>query len=217
MGAYLNTHFLIAFNALFIALLIGGAGWYSAELRSSLEYRIKEHIESTRAHMGELAILTDSNNADELTERIIADCPRRSDFESLLPNLAKLGPRELLQTQQLFESCGPFYSERKALMVAQLEREYNALEQDLEYLHALRDLTPNESAYKQWAELISRERERSAFLNEQTELQRGIIQLLIEGASREKLAELTLRAQSVAESLVVTDVQIDAIRGELVP
>jgi hypothetical protein len=215
MNTYLTTHLAIALNALVLALILVGSGWYYASARSALEDEVELHMSTTLTHMDELAVLTDSNGANELTERIIEDCPRRVDFENLLTNLGRLTPRELITTQQLFESCGSFYAERKALMVAQLENEYASLKQDITYLSKLRDLTQEEAGYAKWEELIGKERERSAYLYEQTGLQRDILRHLIEGNKASQINELATEAQAVSESLMVIDLQIDAMRGEL--
>lgn len=217
MNSYLNTHLIIAVNALALALILGFVAWYMHTEQNSLEHALMRHMKETVLHIEELAELTDRNGADALTERIIADCPRRPEFEALLPRLSTASPKELISTQQLFESCGSFHAERKAIMVAQMQREYEALEQDLAYLAFVRDLTQEESNLTTWKELIRLEEERSAFLFEQTELQSEILTLLINRDSAQKVSERALQAQNVAESLSVTDAQIDSLRASLIP
>jgi uncharacterized membrane-anchored protein YhcB (DUF1043 family) len=217
MNSYLNMHFIIAVNALVLALMIGFVAWYMHAEQNNLEYSLVSHMKETALHIEELAELTDRNGADALTERIIVDCPRRPEFEALLPRLSSASPKELISTQQLFESCGSFHAERKAIMVAQMQREYESLEQDLAYLALVRDLTPEESKLQAWRELIRLEEERSAFLFEQTELQSDILTLLINRDSAQKVSERAEQAKNVAESLTVTDAQIDALRASLIP
>ncbi len=217
MNTYLTAHFVIALNALILALLVSFSAWYLDMQGDTLENALTLHIEATRERISYLAELTDRNGADALTERIITDCPRRSEFEALLSRLGTLSPKELLTTQQLFESCGPFYAERKAIMVAQLTREYEALTVDLQYLEALRDLSHDESELSLWAELLKHEEERSAFLFEQTELQSDILTLLINGGSPKEVQDKAAQARNVAESLTVTDARIDSLRASLIP
>ena len=69
-----------------------------------------------------------------MVAKIISDCPNRVKFETLLDTLATLKHNDLVRTQQLFESCGSFYSERKAVMVSRLERELDVLKDNIAFL-----------------------------------------------------------------------------------
>lgn len=215
MKAYLTTHLTVALHALIVVSVILCSAWYVDNSREHVEREIVNRISTTKAHIIELAEITDRNGADELTERIITDCPRRTEFETLLNALSTSNKRELLSVQQLFESCGSFFAERKAFMVAELSREYTLLLSDLELLSILRDLTPQELALKEWNSLIELETERSSFLSEQTSIQAEIIKLLIEGGNTTRIQELVRQAQDVSQSLTVTDTQIDLLRGKL--
>jgi hypothetical protein len=215
MKAYLTTHLMVAAHALIIAVVALSAAWYVDNALWKTESQIVGRIQETLAEITTLADLTDRNGADALTERIITDCPRRTEFENLLSGLAGATRKDLLAAQQLFESCGAFHAERKAFMVAQLERELALLSSNLDLLSSIRDLTPVEVGYTSWAELVELEKVRSAFLTEQTELQADIIRLLIEGESAQTITELVRQAQNVSESLIVTDAQIDQLRSKL--
>ncbi len=216
MKNFLNMHLYIALNAIiFVGILLIGS-WYIHHTNKQLTHSITTHLTDAQSKLIELATLTDSNGANEFVRTIISDCPRRADFESYLSRLGTQNTRDLLITQQLFESCGAFYAERKALMVSEMEREYEKIMLDLTYLKELRDLRPEESSYRTWNELIRLERERSAFLTEQTELQEDIIRLLIEGNNAPVVNERVKQAQNIAESLTVTDAHIDALRSELI-
>jgi DNA anti-recombination protein RmuC len=74
--------------------------------------RIQAEVTSIEEKMRTLADLTDRNGADESISRIVADCPRRSEYESLLNSLATLQKRDLIAIQNLHESCGSFYAEQ---------------------------------------------------------------------------------------------------------
>jgi hypothetical protein len=216
MNNYLNIHLYIALNAIIIVFVLLVGSWYIHYTNEQLVRSITTHLTEAQTKLVELATLTDSNGANEFVLTIISDCPRRTDFESYLSRLGTQNTRDLLTTQQLFESCGAFYAERKALMVSEMEREYEKMLVDLTYLKELRDLTPDETAYQRWYELIRLERERSAFLTEQTALQEDIIRLLIEGNSAALVGERVRHAQNIAESLTVTDAHIDTLRSELI-
>ncbi len=215
MKAYLTTHLTVAFHALIVVSVILFSAWYVDNSREHIEREVMNRISTTENHIIELATITDRNGADALTERIITDCPRRAEFETLLNALNTANKRELLSAQQLFESCGSFFAERKAFMVAELSREYTLLVSDLELLRMLRDLTPQELALKDWNALIALETERSSFLTEQTTIQAEIIKLLIEGGNTTRIQELVRQAQDVSQSLTITDTQIDLLRGKL--
>ncbi len=215
MKNFLTTHLYIALNAIIFAVLLIVGGWYMHYTNDHLVRTIKTHIDHSLKTLSELATLTDGNSANEFVLGILSDCPRREDFEAHLTRLGTQNMKELLATQQLFESCGSFYAERKALMVSELEHEFQKIVLDLEYLKKLRDLKPEENEYLRWGELVRLERERSSFLMEQTKLQADIIHLLITGNSASVVQERVRQAQNIAESLTVTDAQIDALRTDL--
>lgn len=215
MKAYLTSHLAVALHALVIGVVVALSAWYIDYSRAQIEMAVHERIVATTEHIMSLALVTDRNGADELTERIVSDCPRRTEFENLLNMLNTATRKDLISAQQLFESCGSFYAERKALMVAQLEREYTLLENDLALLNILRDLTPEEEALRTWKEIVELEIMRSSLLSEQTALQADIIRLLIEGSASSRIQELVRQAQELGQSLSVTDAQIDALRTNI--
>lgn len=216
MRSYITTHLTIALLAFVIAILIVGSAWYIDTALENVETRLESNISASHAKLSELAIMTDRNAADVLTEQIITDCARRSEFENLLNTLGSASQRELLSAQNLFESCGSFYAERKALMVAQLEREYQGLLSTMALVRELRDLTAEEDRLTQWGTLVELEQTRSNFLNEQTSIQSEIITLLIDDRAQSRITELVRQAQNINESLKVTDAQIDKIRLTLI-
>jgi hypothetical protein len=215
MKAQLTLHTHIALSALVCVLALVVSAWYINRTFADMEHMLEERINERVRTLGSLAEITDRNGADPLTESIIGDCPRRGEFENLLNNLGTATRRDLMATQQLFESCGAFYAERKALMVAELKRQYEAVEESLALLTEIRDLTHEERMLTSWKELIALEAARSASLTEQTEIQAEIITLLIAGAPAEQIRERAQEAQNIAESLSVEDANIDTLRKSL--
>lgn len=215
MKAYLTTHLAVALHACIFVCVVIMSAWYVSATQKSVEVGLSTRINGTTERIQTLAELTDRNEADALTERIITDCPRRAEFDEMLNTLGSATRKELMSVQQLFDSCGAFYAERKALMVAQLQREFELLTSDLALMATLRDLSHHETQLSRWNDLILLEGERSAFLTEQTQIQSDIISLLIEGGSRERINELVRQAENVSQSLIVTDARIDALRSEL--
>ncbi len=216
MKSYLSTHLLIALNTLMLALIMTGAAWYIHSTKEHSLMLLTSYIQTNTATISELAELTDRNGADELTAQIISDCPRRTDFENQLNSLGSASKKELLSVQQLFESCGAFYAERKALMVSRLEQVYTVLSNNLNLLETMRDLSGEERLLYGWKKLIELEKTRSSLLTEQTSIQENIIMLLIQGTeTRARITKLVEEAQNVNDSLSITDVQIDELRLSL--
>lgn len=217
MKAFLNTRILVSIHLLIVAAVVVVGAWsvYSAE--SDFRDAVTKNIERQVALLEFLAVETDRNGADEVVASIITDCPRRGQFEELLGRLATLNRQELITAQQLFESCGGYYAERKAIMVSRLEREYEVLEDNVALLSLLDEDHELVDSSAAWGELVAMERERSSLLAEQVLLQRDIINLLITGKNvlSSEMQVLTNRAQNVAELLSVTGTQIDAKRIEL--
>jgi hypothetical protein len=213
MRSYLTSHLAIALHAVIIAIVFMGASWYASRAVEDLEHTLLGQIDLHVKELQKLAVLTDQNGADAVTERVIRDCPRRPEFESLLNTLSTASKKQLIDVQQLFESCGAFFAERKALMVVGLEREYAALENALVLLKELRELSPQEQTLGKWADLIELEQTKSDNLTEQTTIQAEIISVLIEKDRFDpRIAELMRRAQAINESLNTTDKMIDAVR-----
>jgi hypothetical protein len=208
MRAYLSTHLSVALHAVVIAVVIIGAAWYIDHSRKETERALINRVDATVARIIELAVMT---------EKIVVDCPRRVEFENSLQSLGTASRKDLITAQQLFESCGAFFAERKALMVAQLEREYATLESYLSLLGTVRDLTPREAGHYRWKDIVQLEQKRSALLIEQTSIQGEIISLLIEGGNGARINELVRHAQTVGLSITSTDTEIDTLRVVITP
>ncbi len=216
MKNYLTEHLLIAGNALLLAAIIALSAWTIENTKANTLSLLQSNIETQVTHITELAELTDRNGADAVTEEIISDCPRRVEFENQLMRLDSATKRELITIQQLFESCGTFFAERKALMVSRLEREFLSLKNDLALLSTIRDLSSNEEKLKEWEKLIELEKTRSALLAEQTAIQEKIISLLMSDTNvTVEINVLVREAQNVSQSLSVTGAQIDTLTKEL--
>jgi len=198
--------------------MLCGAAWYIHAAQSSFEKGVFSNIERQRTLVADLATITDSNGADEITAAVISDCPNRIEFENYLGRLNSLSKKDLLTTQQLFNSCGSFYAERKALMVSRLEREYAVLVDNITLLEALHDVDAATRKTLRFKELIDFEKNRSSSLTDQTRIQSEIISLLIAGSSgaNARITVLLDQAQEIAQSLGVLNKQIDDLRGELV-
>jgi len=217
MERFLNIHYILGVNLVIIAIVVAFSAFINHKINNDLRVGILANIDRQEILLAELATVTDRNGADTITESIIIDCPRRTEFENLLGVLGNSSHLKLLDTQQLFESCGGFYSERKALMVSRLNREYQILEDNVLLLKKLDSSTEEDFKLAGWRRLVEMEQKRSDLLQEQLEIQQNIITLLIAGNSvnSKNVVDAAGRAGGVNESLIVLDQQIDIARDEL--
>ena len=215
----IHIHILISFILLGIALVFVGGAWFVHHNQRAMEAEVHTMLTEELEYMRTLAEITDQNGADDITEIIISDCPRRSEYEELLNSLATLTKRDLIAVQTLRESCGSFYSERKALMVSKLEREFTQYTKLLTLLATLTERDIELYHEKEWEEIVSLEKSRSTALRDQERLQSEIITALISGESVQSVQVTTLArdAQDINELLVVYNQRIDEIRARVAP
>jgi uncharacterized protein YutE (UPF0331/DUF86 family) len=218
MKSFLSSHIIISSQALILALFITCTGWYIHREQIKVHESIVKMIDNQVSRISELARITDSNGADEIISTIVTDCKSRNEFESYLVHLNTASRKELLEAQQLFNVCGGFYAERKALMVSKLDREYKILTDYVALLSKLGDLDQRIQANRKWEEVINLENTRSSLLNEQVDIQEKIISLLIknEPNTKKDVTDLLHRADEINQSLMVTDKQVDEVRNALV-
>lgn len=168
-----------------------------------------------------IADLAKQSGADEITEQIVVDCSatERQRFESLLDKLsANITRAELLELDGLFFSCGSFFADRKAVMVARLIREV-AVYRDYIALRnrVLTTDTVGEERVLLWQRIADDELLLSGDFNKLVDLQRDIIMALLAGKSRDS-AEITETLQAVTETrnnMTVRIQQIENTRAEL--
>lgn len=199
-------------------VLIAGSimlgSWVAHTNQKDVERMIRERITAQEKIMLTLATLTDHNGADETIENIVGDCSRREEYETLLVSLEKLSKKDLVSTQNLFESCGSYYAERKALMVGKLEREFQSYEDFVTLLKELRDDSEVSRNINIWREMVELEKNRSTLLSDQSQIQSNIITLLISGstATSKDVVLLVREAGEMGELLSVGDHKIDELR-----
>ncbi len=212
MKQYIQEHFAISMHALIVAILLVATAWYVDTTTDEIDSQLTGRIQEYEASLRELTEITDRNGIDESAPKILQDCQRRQEFEDLLGRLGTLQKKDLILVQQLFESCGAFYAEQKALMVWRIDEIYTKLASDLVLLETVRDLTEEEKELRAWEQIVTLEKTRSEYLLEQASLQELIISALIASAPSVEISDLVREAQSVNESLIVIDQQIDDLR-----
>ncbi len=220
MKSLLNIQIMLSFHLLVVVIVVVIGSWAISNSKAELRTELQSNIDRQLVLLDKLAIITDRNGADEVVSEIITDCPNRPQFENILSKLATLKYKNLITAQQLFESCGSFYAERKAVMVSRMEREYEVLVDNIKLLNTLD--TNNDSFYDRlsidWSSIVEMENERSALLSEQVIIQRNIITELIAGESvlSTAVSVEVARAQDVTELLIVLDSKIDVLREEII-
>lgn len=217
MRQYIETHIAIALTLIVLAVSAGIGAFVADRNQKEAERSVRTLLDGQEARMLALAEITDRNGADESAAPIIKDCERRSEFDSLLGSLGSLGKKDLLTTQSLFEACGNFERERKALTVGKLERE---LEMYRDLLALLRTFTEDDlGGYHevQWEDIVEHEKLRSALLSDLTDIQGEIIAELIRGSSvgGKTVSTLVAEAQNIGQRLIVYDRTIDEARKSI--
>lgn len=186
----LKTVFLGAFLLLAFAY-IGGlliAAERQEDLKSTLEVQVSEQ----ESLLSTIAETTARNGADEVTEQIIRDCSvdDRTQFDTLLAKLdSGLSINELVILERLFGRCGSFYSQRKSVMVARLEREEEVYEAYVKQLEHLAGKDEKLHKVSLWKTLVEQEKNQSKEFELLVALQEKIIKALLQGKSP-KSAEL---------------------------
>jgi hypothetical protein len=217
MKEYVQRHIMAAALLFFLALSIAAGSLVAHAGKREFLRGIEVKLADEREALAALADLTDNNGADETISRIIVDCPRRQEYDNLLSTLGSLSKRDLITVQNLSESCGNFYGERKALMVSRLDRELRNYK-DLLALHeslSKKDLIVYD--LDSWSELVTLEKARSSLLDDLNMIQNQIISALISGhgVNSAEVNAFVSDAREKTELLSVYDKQIDGIREKL--
>ncbi len=217
MRENIQNHILLALTLVLLSLSIIIGSWFVHYNQRELELKIRTNITEQHNTMFALAEITDRNGADEAIANIISDCSRRDEYESLLVKLNVLTRKDLITLQNLSDACGNFYDERKALMVARLDRELTSYIEHIAFLETLTTSGLEEYNARGWIELVELEKARSTLLTDQKNIQVDIISALINGeyVHGVLVSGFVQEAQRINELLIVYDKQIDEKREQL--
>lgn len=192
------------------------------ERLAALENHTRDAVTEQQALLVAIAETTARNGADAVTEEIIRDCQLsdRNRFDSLLSQLdSGLSSSELAALERLFDRCGSFYAERKAVMVSRLMREIEVYEYFVHQLGLISDTDVTEKYnIGQWQKLAQEEQKQSQLYAELVRLQGQIIATLVSGGAQADtdLDTVLLEVREVQETLIVINKQVGNIRSELV-
>ncbi|MEY2664976.1 MAG: hypothetical protein RLZZ480_81 [Candidatus Parcubacteria bacterium] len=180
-------------------------------------------VTEQQAVLVEIAEITGRNGGDESADVIVHDCAvdERVAFDDLLGRLNDgLSQSDLTKLDRLFGRCGTFHAERKALMVARLERE---LEVFTTFVDGLAALTVEDEQKKYmlatWRELVEEEKKQSALYTSLVTEQDKIITTLLSGKRAEsaEMKAVLEEARETRESLLMSNQQAAILRGEIMP
>ena len=203
---------------MFICLLC--ASLYIKQKQSQIVALTELKIAEQETTLSSIALLTSKDGADSVVENIIKDCSpeNRARFDEQLSQLQLLRGQQLVEMDQLFGACGNFFAERKAVMVARLEREFEVYKNLIEIL-TVADIRKDQTQYDQdsWEKLVMMEKNRSELSLKLVEIQGDIITALRTNISlsSDSMQNLLVDGQKTKESLVSLSLEIDTLTQEI--
>lgn len=217
----LSVHTKMFIGALlFMCATLFCASAYMHAVESSYVNAMKLKIAAQEGKLASISLLIDHDQADPVVESIIPDCSleNRQKFDELLGKLASLRGKDLVEMEQLFNACGDFYAQRRAVMVARLEREYEIY---VDLIGVLAVVNPKakvtEYDIKGWRDLLSLEATQSELSTKLVNLQGKIIQALNQNVSisSDAMQSMLVAGQATKDSLLDISKQIEAQRQTL--
>lgn len=207
----------IGFIVLIYALALAVSSMKFAVAKQNLEAQLAEQ----KSLLIALAEITARNGTDSVTDSILKDCAvaQRTEFDALLGSLdQRLSPEDLFKLERLFGRCGSFYSEKKALLTARLNREVEIYATFADQLNILNQRSKTkEYKVEEWKTIASLELKQSSLFMELVSLQSEIIQALIadNAPDSQKMKEILARVKTTQESLANTSNQIIKLQETL--
>ncbi len=216
-----NDRKLLIYASLLAGLLFLGASYYIHTKQVEYVSMMKLNIAKQEKTLATLSEITDRNGADAAVAEIIKDCDLedRQEFDELLSRLGELNNNQLRRLDLLFDACGYFYAQRKALMTARLEREFEVYNDYVSLLNIV-DSKEKKISYpvEKWGELVDLEKQRSSLSSDLVLIQKNIISALLNNVSvkSEEMKEQLTHAQEINDSLSLVGTKIDTLREELI-
>lgn len=220
-STYRSYAWYVLATLLGIAVVVVTVSIITKERLEDARTAVELQIANQETVLTSVAEVTARGGADAVVSEIITDCSQseRSDFDTLLGALDRgLSVARLQELQRLFDRCGGFFAERKAVMVARLQREMEVFRS---YIDLLETITETEVAERyqvsQWERLAAAERQQSQHFNELVTLQGDIIAALESGAAPggDEIRTLLEEVSQVRERLAVATVQASELRSSL--
>lgn len=205
---------------IFLCVAAALTSWYIHAMHSDIQTLTKLKLNEQEMRLKKLADVTSKDGADVVVEKIVVDCSseNRNRFDTQLSKLSQLRGAELFEMEQLFNTCGNFFAERKAVMVARLQREYEVYV-DLISMLSLIDPRSASLSYhaESWKELVSLEAKRSELSTKLVQIQGAIIHSLKEktSLSSDSMQATLVEGQKTKDALVSLSTRISALRQKI--
>ena len=211
---------MIAGGAIFVFATILVASFILQQIQSEYVSATRLKIAEQETTLASLSELIGRDGAAEVVSAIIQDCSpaNRERFDTLLGRLSTLQGAELREVEQLFNACANFYPERKAVMTARFEREYEVYVDLIDILTRVEQDAPYLTYQTEaWGELVRLEKERSTLTTELVEVQGTIIRALLDGTpvASTQMQQLLAQGQEVKDALLFVSMQIDTLRTDI--
>ncbi len=219
-----NTKQIALVVVVVVVVLYGIHLYTNSRINDELEKAIlalDANIAEQQFVLGTVADLTKQNDADEITKRVVVDCPanERQRFESLLDKLSSNITRtELVELERLFLACGSFFADRKAVMAARLVREVAVFE---EYVNLRNRVVGDDKDIQEqvtlWGRVADGELKLAEDFSRLVDLQEDIIMALLAGKTSTS-PEISATLKTVTETrnnMAVQVQQIESARSEL--
>lgn len=196
------------------------ASWYVQDQQSAYVAQLKLLTTQQEKTLATLSQLIDKDGADTVVNSLVRDCDadNRTRFDTQLSKLDHLNAAELQEVDSLFDACGHYYTQRRAVMVARLVREYEVYD-DYVVLLKIADKRVDLTEYPvaKWTQLVQYEQERSDLSRKLVQIQGEIITALLNGASPSapEVRDMVSTASDVKDTLSYTGIQIDTLREEV--
>ena len=194
-----------------------------AEQNKKALFNIDSRITQQEMLLTATADATRQNNADETLAKILADCTpaERQQFDTLLNKLsASISTPELNSLNNLFNKCGSFFADRRAVMASRLEREVGVYG---DYVALRNSLLSEEDEVSNkrvtlWLQLADTEIKVAENISTLVKLQGDIINFLLQGKSKdsEEIATTLQAVESTRNNITVQNRQIENFRQEII-
>lgn len=221
MRKNLRIYQIILFPLVFAVLVYLLAALISGKKFAEAQLNLEAQISQQQALLTSLSEITGRNGTDPIADSILKDCvvADRTQFDTLLGNLDQNLPySDLEKLEGLFGRCGAFYSQRKSLLAARLEREVEVYTVYVDHLDALSQQSKiDDYKVEEWKVLATLEQKQSALFVKLVILQDQIVRSLLAGKTTQsnEIKEILLQVKEAQKTLAETNNQVAEVQATL--
>jgi hypothetical protein len=172
--------------------------------------------------LSQIADLTRTNGADEITEKIIVDCSavERARFDTLLDQLSTtISTTEIRELDMLFYKCARFYADRKSVMAARLFREVEVYGEYVRlYGYILGETNQvNDERVLLWKQIADAELKLAQHFNSLVVMQGKIIAALLAGQTKDStdITNTLSDVSNIRDEMTMLSKQIEDYNAKL--